>query len=211
MTTALRLTGLKKDFPIGKRLFGPPRAVVHAVQPVTLEVAKGETLGIVGESGCGKSTLARMLVGLLEPSDGTIEIEGKALDNTYPAEFGKLIQYVFQDPQSSLNPCKTIRQVMEAPLKRLDGMARTERDARISEIFASGSLCEAMRVLEAQGLIKTRTGKLCSRSQPTTRQGLAGELFLFQGPDNRRHLPVAPDARTRTGRSSGRAVIPRGT
>ena len=142
MTPALKLTDLKKDFPVGKRLFGPPRAVVHAVQPVTLEVATGETLGIVGESGCGKSTLARMLVGLLPVTEGVIEIEGAALDNADPAAFGKKIQYVFQDPQSSLNPRKTIRQIMEAPLKHLHGMAAPERAARIAEIFAAVNLRE---------------------------------------------------------------------
>ena len=142
MSPALKLTDLKKDFPVGKRLFGPPRAVVHAVQPVTLEVETGETLGIVGESGCGKSTLARMLVGLLPATEGTIEIEGAALDNADPSEFGKKIQYVFQDPQSSLNPRKTIRQIMEAPLKHLHGMAAPDRDARIAEIFAAVNLRE---------------------------------------------------------------------
>ena len=142
MTPALKLTDLKKDFPVGKRLFGPPRAVVHAVQPVTLEVATGETLGIVGESGCGKSTLARMLVGLLPVTEGVIEIEGAALDTADPAAFGKKIQYVFQDPQSSLNPRKTIRQIMEAPLKHLHGMAAPERAARIAEIFAAVNLRE---------------------------------------------------------------------
>lgn len=142
MTTALKLTDLKKDFPVGKSLFGPPRAVVHAVQPVTLEVETGATLGIVGESGCGKSTLARMLVGLLPATEGTIEIEGAALDTADPAAFGKKIQYVFQDPQSSLNPRKTIRQIMEAPLKHLHGMAASERAARIAEIFAAVNLRE---------------------------------------------------------------------
>jgi peptide/nickel transport system ATP-binding protein len=112
------------------------------VHPVTLSVRAGETLGIVGESGCGKSTLARMLVGLLEPTTGTIEIEGAALDTTDPAEFGKRIQYVFQDPISSLNPRKTIRQIMEAPLKHLHRMPVGERRTRISEIFASVNLRE---------------------------------------------------------------------
>jgi peptide/nickel transport system ATP-binding protein len=142
MTAALSLTDLSKTFPVGKRLIGPPRGQVRAVRPVTLTVRKGETLGIVGESGCGKSTLARMLVGLIEPTTGTIEIEGTALDNADPAEFGRKIQYVFQDPISSLNPRKTIRQVMEAPLKRLHGMNRAARDRRIAEIFDLVSLRE---------------------------------------------------------------------
>ena len=142
MTDALRLEGLSKEFPVGKRLFGKPKGVVHAVRPVDLSVEAGETLGIVGESGCGKSTLARMLVGLLPPTTGRIEIEGKPLDTADPAAFGKRIQYVFQDPISSLNPRKTIRQVMEAPLKRLHGMDRAARERRIAEIFDSVNLRE---------------------------------------------------------------------
>ncbi len=140
MTPALRLENLSKTFPLGRTLFGPERPGVRAVHPVTLEVARGETLGIVGESGCGKSTLARMLVGLLAPTTGSIEIEGAALDTADPAAFGKRIQYVFQDPISSLNPRKTIRQIMEAPLKLLHGMDRAQRAARIAEIFDLVSL-----------------------------------------------------------------------
>ncbi|WP_370223403.1 ABC transporter ATP-binding protein [Pararhodobacter marinus] len=139
---ALRLTDLSKTFPLGRKMFGKSGPGVRAVHPVTLDVPQGETLGIVGESGCGKSTLARMLVGLLDPTTGTIEIEGEALDNADPALFGKRIQYVFQDPISSLNPRKTIRQIMEAPLKLLHGMNRAERAKRISEIFDTVSLRE---------------------------------------------------------------------
>jgi len=140
--TALRVENLAKTFPLEKPLFGAAPPGVRAVRPMSFSVETGETLGVVGESGCGKSTLARMLVGLLEPSEGHIEIEGKALDNADPAEFGKLIQYIFQDPNSSLNPRKTIRQVMEAPLKRLYNMQKSERDDRIREIFASVNLRE---------------------------------------------------------------------
>jgi ABC-type dipeptide/oligopeptide/nickel transport system ATPase subunit len=142
MTDALKLTELSKSFPVGKPLFGKPKAIVRAVRPVSLRVATGETLGIVGESGCGKSTLARMLVGLLPPSTGTIEIEGEAQDTTDPAAFGRRIQYVFQDPISSLNPRKTIRQIIEAPLKLLHDMGRAERDARLREILAAVNLRE---------------------------------------------------------------------
>ena len=142
MTDALKLTNLSKTFPVGRSLFGAPRGTVKAVHPLTLTVKQGETLGIVGESGCGKSTLARMLVGLLPPTTGQIEIDGTALDTADPAAFGKRIQYVFQDPISSLNPRKTIRQIMEAPLRRLHTMGPADRRARISEIFASVNLRE---------------------------------------------------------------------
>jgi peptide/nickel transport system ATP-binding protein len=140
MTDALRLENLSKTFPVGRTLFGRANASVKAVHPVSLRVAQGETLGIVGESGCGKSTLARMLVGLLAPTTGRIEIEGAALDTADPAAFGRRIQYVFQDPISSLNPRKTIRQIMEVPLKRLHGMDKAAREARIAEIFDSVNL-----------------------------------------------------------------------
>lgn len=140
---ALKVDRLAKTFALKKPLFGAPLPGVRAVRPMSFEVAQGETLGVVGESGCGKSTLARMLVGLLPPSEGTIQIAGKALDTADPRAFGKLIQYVFQDPSSSLNPRKTIRQVMEAPLRLLHGMDKPQRDARIREIFASVNLRES--------------------------------------------------------------------
>ncbi len=140
--TALTITDLSKTFPLPKPLFGKAPPGVRAVRPMSFQVATGETMGIVGESGCGKSTLARMLVGLLEPTDGHIEIAGKDLDTADPAAFGRLIQYVFQDPISSLNPRKTIRQIMETPLKRLHGLSRADCAARISEIFASVNLRE---------------------------------------------------------------------
>ena len=139
---ALKVNGLAKTFPLKRRLFRAARPGVRAVRPMSFQVASGETLGIVGESGCGKSTLARMLVGLLEPSEGDIEIEGLTLNSANPVEFGRLIQYVFQDPNSSLNPRKTIRQAMETPLKRLHNMSKSECDRRISEIFASVHLRE---------------------------------------------------------------------
>ncbi len=140
--TALKVEGLAKTFAQKKPLFRTAPPGVRAVRPMSFEVAAGETLGVVGESGCGKSTLARMLVGLLEPSEGRVEIDGRALDNADPAEFGRLIQYVFQDPTSSLNPRKTIRQIVEAPLKRLYKMSKSKRTARIAEIFDAVNLRE---------------------------------------------------------------------
>lgn len=140
MTPALKTTDLTRTFDVGKRLFGSPKARVHAVNPMSFEVRTGETLGIVGESGCGKSTLARMLVGLLPPSSGSIEIDGRALDRADPAAFGRLIQYVFQDPVSSLNPRKTIRQIIEAPLRILHGLRGATLDNRIAELFDAVNL-----------------------------------------------------------------------
>ncbi|WP_242625167.1 dipeptide ABC transporter ATP-binding protein [Krasilnikovia cinnamomea] len=88
----LRLVDVRRDFPGRRR-----GQQVRAVDAVTLDVRRGETLGIVGESGTGKSTLARMMVGLLAPSSGTVEFTGPGLP-----------QMVFQDPQSSLNPRRSV-------------------------------------------------------------------------------------------------------
>ncbi|MFQ5565116.1 MAG: ABC transporter ATP-binding protein [Paracoccaceae bacterium] len=142
MTLALEIRNLTKRFGGERSLLGAAKPAVHAVRDITFSVEQGETLGIVGESGCGKSTLARMLVGLLPPTEGTIAIEGKNLtDQTGdPAAFGRLIQYVFQDPISSLNPRKTIRQILEAPLIHLLGMDEPARRARITELFDAVNL-----------------------------------------------------------------------
>ena len=142
MTRALDVRLLRKTFGGGRTLLGRRKPAVHAVRDATFAVDKGETLGIVGESGCGKSTLARMLVGLLPPTQGSIEIEGKDLSDQTgdPAAFGRLIQYVFQDPISSLNPRKTVRQILEAPLIHLLGLDAAARQARIGELFDAVNL-----------------------------------------------------------------------
>ena len=140
---ALKVDNLSKTYAANKLLFANKSNGVQAIRPLSFTVQSGETLGVVGESGCGKSTLARMLVGLLKPTAGTIEIEGAALDKAKPQARGKLIQYVFQDPAGSLNPRKTVRQIIEAPLKRLYRMPKAERDQKISQIFASVNLREA--------------------------------------------------------------------
>jgi len=143
MMLALKVDHLAKTYTTRASLLGSRSAGVHAIRPMSFNVKSGETLGVVGESGCGKSTLARMLVGLLAPTMGTIEIEGQVLNKVKPAERGKLIQYVFQDPGSSLNPRKTIRQILEAPLKRLYRMNKAERQKHVAQIVASVNLREA--------------------------------------------------------------------
>jgi peptide/nickel transport system ATP-binding protein len=135
---ALRLEHVSKTFGGGKRLFGRKRHAVEALKDVSLALTKGETLAVVGESGSGKSTLARILVGLETPSAGTIEIAGQdaeALTRQGPRAFGKTVQYVFQDPVASLNPRKTIREALEAPLKLLCGYDPEKRKARLGELM----------------------------------------------------------------------------
>jgi oligopeptide/dipeptide ABC transporter ATP-binding protein len=144
MPVAVRVTDLSKRYRASGGFFLSPQAVVHALQPVSLDVAQGETLGIVGESGCGKSTLARMLAGLLVPSSGQIAFHGKPLNAIAPRKLGMTVQYVFQDPLSSLNPRKTIRQILEAPLRFLHQMEDAAISARIAGLLDSVNLDQAV-------------------------------------------------------------------
>ncbi|MEU9398326.1 ABC transporter ATP-binding protein [Streptomyces sp. NPDC048242] len=113
----LEASGLRRQFGRGKRAF-------TAVDDVSLTLRRGETLGIVGESGSGKTTLGRMLVGLLEPSAGTITYQGRPHTGVDPS-----VQMVFQDPASSLNPRRTVGESIADPLR-----AKGERDeTRIRE------------------------------------------------------------------------------
>ena len=139
---ALKITELSKTFTDASGLLGRRRREVRAVNRVSLEVAPGETLGIVGESGCGKTTLARMLVGLTPPTHGRIEINGTDRTGDSTRRFGRDIQYVFQDPTSSLNPRMTIRDILSVPLRHLYGMDGPARAARISEIIDAVNLRE---------------------------------------------------------------------
>ncbi|KPL53566.1 ABC transporter ATP-binding protein [Prosthecomicrobium hirschii] len=107
MQPMLLVEDLKKHFPIKGSLFSPSRAVVKAVDGVSFEVAKGETLGIVGESGCGKSTTARLLMHLIQPDAGTIVFDGDPVGvvRGIPVdELQRNMQMVFQDSYASLNP-----------------------------------------------------------------------------------------------------------
>ncbi len=127
-----------KRFP-GRRAFPWQKApVLEAVKNVSVSVPRGVSLGIVGESGCGKSTLARMLVGLTRASAGTIDIDGQRVwagDRAVNRQARQRIQMVFQDPLGSLNPRKTVRQLIEAPLIGLTGMAAAERRVRVEALM----------------------------------------------------------------------------
>jgi peptide/nickel transport system ATP-binding protein len=116
----VELEHLTKRFAVRQGVFARGKTEVHAVEDVTLNVRRGETLGIVGESGCGKSTTARLMLRLLDPTSGTIRFDGQDISKMSQSKLRPLrreMQMIFQDPYSSLNPRKTVGQIIGAPFK----------------------------------------------------------------------------------------------
>jgi len=134
----LKVDGLKKYFPIRKGALNTQVGDVKAVDDVSFEVFEGETLGIVGESGCGKSTTGRLLMRLLEPTEGEIEFAGKMISELSNNEMRKArrdIQMIFQDPYASLNPRHNIGKILEEPLI-VHGMGNAkERKQKVLELL----------------------------------------------------------------------------
>ena len=131
-STLLRVGHLSVWFPGKKNLFGKPLSHTRAVDDVSFEVIKGETLGLVGESGCGKTTLGRVLLRLIEPTAGEIIYNGIDLTKKTTNEIIPLrkdIQLVFQDPYSSLNPRLTIGAAITEPLK-VHGQYKNEKQRK---------------------------------------------------------------------------------
>lgn len=115
----LEVENIKKHFPITGGVFGKKIGEMKAVDGLTFHVKEGETLGIVGESGCGKSTTGRMLLRLIEPTDGKILFDNQDLLALPSKEMRKVrrnIQMIFQDPYASLNPRHTVEKILEEPL-----------------------------------------------------------------------------------------------
>jgi peptide/nickel transport system ATP-binding protein len=116
----LRVKNLKTWFPIKKGLFGKVTGHIKAVDEVSFDVYPGETIGLVGESGCGKTTLGRSILRLIEPTEGSIEFEGKDITHIKSDDLRKLrkdIQIIFQDPYSSLNPKMTVGEAIIEPMR----------------------------------------------------------------------------------------------
>jgi oligopeptide transport system ATP-binding protein len=108
--------------------------VVKAVDGVDLAVARGETVGLVGESGCGKSTLSRCAAGLYQPTAGTVRYAGQTLHGTPTRQQRRLVQMVFQDPYSSLNPRMTVGQTLGEVLRYHRIVPRAQVRGRVAEL-----------------------------------------------------------------------------
>ena len=118
-----------------RRARGAAPEVLRAVDGVDLTIAKGETLGLVGESGCGKSTLGRTILGLESPSAGSVRYEGEALTASRTRAQRRRIQMVFQDPYSSLNPRMTVKQTLAELLRAHRMVPKDAIEARCLELL----------------------------------------------------------------------------
>ena len=138
----LRARGLKKYYQLSGGLFGKP-ATVKALDGVSFELSRRQTLAIVGESGCGKSTLARLVTMIEEPTDGSLQIAGEELANASAETRKKLrpkVQIVFQNPYGSLNPRQKIGAALEEPLQMNTSLSKAERRSRALEMMKSVGL-----------------------------------------------------------------------
>ncbi len=142
MTALLEVKNLSKRFPLRRSALDAlrrrPRPMLQAVRDVSLSVARGEALGIVGESGCGKSTLARCLVRLHEPDSGHIAYDGAdvlALAGAGRRAFNRRVQMVFQDPYGSLNPRMTVRDTLSEALQVHEVVPPAAIPARVAELL----------------------------------------------------------------------------
>ena len=136
---ALEVRDLKKHFPIRKGLFHYPGGTVFAVDGVSFTIRAGETLGLVGESGCGKSTVGRTILRLIDPTAGSIRVNGSDITHLSKAElrpYRRQMQIIFQDPFSSLDPRMSAGDIVAEPLrvhKVASGAAVREQVARLFE------------------------------------------------------------------------------
>ena len=129
----LETRGLVKHFPVEGT-----REIVHAVDDVDLAVAKGETLGLVGESGCGKTTVGRLVLRLVEATAGELLLDGRDLARISTGELRRLrarMQIVFQDPFSSLNPRMTVQTLLERPMQLHLNLSAAARAARVGDLL----------------------------------------------------------------------------
>jgi peptide/nickel transport system ATP-binding protein len=135
----LQVNDLKKHFPIRGKLFRRSTSRVYAVDGVSFEIARGETLSLVGESGCGKSTVGRAVLRLFDITAGQVVLDGQRIDDLSPDRLRRIrrrVQVVFQDPFSSLNPRLRVRDILAEPIRNF-GLAKSasELESKVANLM----------------------------------------------------------------------------
>jgi oligopeptide transport system ATP-binding protein len=134
----VRVRDLKMHFPIHTGILRRHTGDVKAVDGISFDILKGETLGLVGESGCGKSTVGRAILRLYEPTAGTVEIDGEDVAHLSPEALRRkrpTMQMVFQDPQACLNPRMTVTQIIAEPLDEHTDWTAAKKQERVLELM----------------------------------------------------------------------------
>ena len=138
MSALLEINDLKKHFPVG-RSFLKPSAWVYAVDGVSFDIARGETLALVGESGCGKSTVGRAILKLFEVTAGQVVLDGQRIDDLSASALWPMrrrMQVVFQDPFSSLNPRMRVKDIVAEPIRNFGfATSAADLDARVAGLL----------------------------------------------------------------------------
>ena len=135
----LQVNDLKKYFPVRGHIFSRKASWVYAVDGVSFEIGRGETLSLVGESGCGKSTVGRAILRLFDLTAGQVVLDGQRIDDLSPDRLRPIrrrVQVVFQDPFSSLNPRLRVRDILAEPIRNF-GLVRSsaELDAKVAALM----------------------------------------------------------------------------
>ena len=136
--TLVEVEGLRVYFPITSGVLRRKVGDVKAVDDVSFDIVRGETLGLVGESGCGKTTVGRALIRLLDATEGSVRIDGEEITDASQSRLHRLrprMQMIFQDPQASLNPRLTVAGIIGEPLVEHLDLSKSERLDRIYELM----------------------------------------------------------------------------
>ena len=150
MKLLVKAKDLKKHYTVSKGFFSNEKRVIHALDGVDIEIREHETVGLVGESGCGKSTVGRLLIGLIKPTSGTVQFMGSDIFELEKEELIRVrkdMQIIFQDPYASLNPRKTVRQILSRPFI-VHGRAQGDMEGKILSLLEEVGISPAHRYID---------------------------------------------------------------